>query len=110
MNVSYFKEKLEKEKEKLLRKKAFYESEDPVKDEQIESSYSFDDDTSEIEGHDRIVATTEETEGYIKDIEDALEKIEKGVYGTCEKNKEIIPEARLEVYPAARYCIKCQKY
>ena len=42
----------------------------------------------------------------IKDIEDALEKIEKGTYGKCEVCGEKIEEERLEANPAARTCIE----
>ncbi len=41
-------------------------------------------------------------------IETAIEKIEKGEYGICEKCKKPIPKKRLKFLPWARYCIKCQ--
>lgn len=40
------------------------------------------------------------------EIKHALEKIESGIYGTCEVNGEPIEEERLEVNPAARTCKK----
>lgn len=44
----------------------------------------------------------------IKEIEDALKKMEANTYGICEAcGGEIDPE-RLEVIPYARYCIKCE--
>jgi DnaK suppressor protein len=41
-----------------------------------------------------------------KDIDDALDKMEKGTYGLCEVDKEPISFDRLEADPAARTCIK----
>jgi len=41
------------------------------------------------------------------EIEDALDRIEEGVYGICEGNGEMIPVARLQAIPWARYCVKC---
>ena len=41
-----------------------------------------------------------------KDIEDALERMEKGTYGHCEICDESIPLKRLIANPAARTCIK----
>jgi DnaK suppressor protein len=38
----------------------------------------------------------------------ALEKINKGEYGKCEKCKKDIPLERLEVYPAASTCLECK--
>ncbi|NPB06925.1 MAG: TraR/DksA family transcriptional regulator [Aquificae bacterium] len=43
----------------------------------------------------------------IREIEYALEKINKGIYGMCEGCGEQIPEARLCAIPWTRYCAKC---
>ena len=40
-----------------------------------------------------------------KDVRDAIEKIAKGTYGTCEVSGEKIEVERLEANPAARTCI-----
>ncbi len=45
----------------------------------------------------------------IKEIEEALERIKHGEYGTCEECGEPIPEQRLRLFPAARLCVKCQE-
>ena len=52
------------------------------------------------------VPLVEELEGRHKDVEDALEKIENGLYGKCEECGEAIPLKRLEANPAARTCKK----
>lgn len=41
-------------------------------------------------------------------IDLALEKIEQGEYGTCERCGEDIAPARLEARPVAQYCIDCK--
>jgi DnaK suppressor protein len=41
-------------------------------------------------------------------VNDALIKIEKNIYCTCEYCGEKIPVKRLKAIPWARYCIKCQ--
>lgn len=46
---------------------------------------------------------------WIKEIDNALERIEEGSYGVCEGCNEAIPKKRLEAFPSARYCIKCQE-
>jgi RNA polymerase-binding transcription factor DksA len=43
----------------------------------------------------------------LADVERALQKIDEGTYGTCERCGQAIAEARLEAMPAARYCINC---
>jgi DnaK suppressor protein len=45
----------------------------------------------------------------IKEIEEALERIKLGDYGTCEDCGEPIPEQRLRLFPAARLCVRCQE-
>ena len=45
----------------------------------------------------------------IKEIEEALERIKHGEYGTCDECGEPIPEQRLRLFPAARLCVKCQE-
>lgn len=44
----------------------------------------------------------------LRDVTDALQRIADGSYGVCEGCDEQIPKKRLDVFPAARYCIKCK--
>jgi len=44
-------------------------------------------------------------EGELKDIEDALRRLDDGTYGICEECGKPIDEARLEAVPWARYCV-----
>jgi DnaK suppressor protein len=43
----------------------------------------------------------------LREVEDALVKLDDGSYGKCESCGGPIPEARLEAKPAARLCIAC---
>lgn len=51
-----------------------------------------------------LLATEEDTLGA---IEDALERIENGTYGTCEECQGSIPKARLDALPHTPVCVKC---
>lgn len=42
----------------------------------------------------------------MKEIDDALQRIEDGTYGICEGSDKPIPKARLEAIPWARYCVE----
>jgi len=42
----------------------------------------------------------------MKDVDDALAKLEQGTYGRCEVCGKPIAEARLEAMPSARTCIE----
>lgn len=43
----------------------------------------------------------------LRDLDDALAKLDAGSYGACERCGTEIGEARLEAMPAARLCITC---
>ena len=44
----------------------------------------------------------------VADIDGALQRIDDGTYGTCERCGKPIPEARLEALPTARFDAACQ--
>jgi len=43
------------------------------------------------------------------EIEEALKRIETGAYGVCEMSNKLIPHARLEAIPFARFTVECQQ-
>ena len=45
----------------------------------------------------------------LRDVEDALIRIEEGVYGFCEAGGETIGKTRLAAMPWARYCVDCAR-
>lgn len=57
---------------------------------------------------DLVFEQTDNEHRLLDEVEAALRRIEKGVYGVCEANGEKITIARLKVIPYARYCINCQ--
>lgn len=42
-------------------------------------------------------------------IDEALQRLEKGTYGSCEECDEEIPAARLQAVPFAKLCRTCQE-
>ncbi|KRT71518.1 MAG: transcriptional regulator, TraR/DksA family [Candidatus Rokubacteria bacterium CSP1-6] len=45
----------------------------------------------------------------LKEVVTALQKLDEGSFGSCERCGEVIAEKRLEALPFARYCIGCQR-
>lgn len=41
-------------------------------------------------------------------VQEALDRIEGGTFGSCESCDALIPERRLQVVPYAKFCVKCQ--
>lgn len=60
-----------------------------------------------IEEYETNTAVLKQLETQLVDVKDALEKIEKGTYGICEKCDKEIKHERLQANPAARTCIEC---
>ena len=72
-------------------------------------SQLLEDAAEEVEEYVTMLPIEHNMETRLKDINLALEKIEKGQYGKCEKcNKPILKE-KLKVCPEARFCVKCRK-
>lgn len=51
----------------------------------------------------------EREEKLLREIERALERIEKGTYGYCQETDEMIPFERLNAWPIARFSIDIQE-
>lgn len=54
------------------------------------------------------ISILEQVEAELSDIEHALKRLEDGTYGTCEACGKPIGDDRLEVLPAARFCLEDQ--
>ncbi|MEU6080128.1 TraR/DksA C4-type zinc finger protein [Streptomyces sp. NPDC047108] len=44
---------------------------------------------------------------HLTDLDEALDRLERGDYGRCERCGEPIPAGRLEARPAAVTCVRC---
>jgi DnaK suppressor protein len=44
----------------------------------------------------------------LRNIDEALLRLEEGEYGICEECEEEIPVGRLKIVPFARHCVKCK--
>lgn len=44
----------------------------------------------------------------LRNIDEALLRLEEGEYGICEECEEEIPLGRLKIVPFARHCVKCK--
>lgn len=67
-----------------------------------------DENASEVEEYTDNLALEENLEKQLRDVNDALAKIETGTFGKCENCDEEIPLDRLLAYPAAKNCLNCK--
>jgi RNA polymerase-binding transcription factor DksA len=57
---------------------------------------------------DTTLALIENKSDALRDVDEAIRRIEAKTYGLCEECEQMVPLGRLEVLPHARYCVKCQ--
>ncbi len=111
MNTKPFKEKLEIEKahiEEELPQIARFNEEtglwEATPDQDLMGEIDENDAADRFEDFEERSAVLATLQSRLKDINDALLKIEAGTYGTCEVSGEKIEEDRLNANPAARTC------
>ena len=67
------------------------------------------DDATEVSEQAKSLALRRHLEGMLTEIDRAIVRAERGLYGICEKCGKAISEERLEVKPSATLCIDCAK-
>lgn len=114
MDIEIFKNKLEKEKAELETALSSISSQNPQdtsdwqakpeEDNNEESGY--DENADRFEEYGNRNAVVEDLESRLKEVKEALNRIEDGTYGICEVSGEPIEEERLQANPAAKTCMK----
>ena len=116
---------LEEIKKELKRKKNLLEQElknFAKKDEKLEgdwdtkypkfessASNNLEEAADEVEEYSNLLPVEYSLETKLVDINKALDKVEKGNYGICEKCGKKIAVERLKVSPEAKNCLNCEK-
>lgn len=67
------------------------------------------DSVSEERSRELDMILTDREKRKLKQIDDALDRIEENTYGLCEECGVKIPKPRLRVMPFARFCVDCQE-
>lgn len=105
-DVENFKRKLLEMRRDLLgqvEKKKLYSKEvgeDGIPDSGDVAAYSY---SKEV-----LMGLGENERTKLRLVEEALAKIDEGIYGVCERCEEAIPVKRLDLLPFTRYCVQCQ--
>ena len=111
MNTDTYKTRLEEEKAKLEselksvgRKNPSNPNDWEAVPPQEEQEPDPNDVATNIEGYEDNTAILKDLEIRYNEVLAALDRIEKGTYGTCEVSGEAIEEDRLNADPAAKTC------
>jgi DnaK suppressor protein len=105
------KNTLEESKNKLLKELSLVGEEIRRNEKPPEVSNdvdAFDEETDEADTLSGQLAVAQDLKNRRADIELALQKIETGKYGICEKCKNEIGEEILSVDPESRFCKSCK--
>jgi len=109
------KEKLENEKKSIIKELESFASQDPKQKNNWETKYPNREDgdkseeADEVQEYENKLSVEHSLELKLKDVSEALDKIENGNYGVCEKCGKPIEEERLKAVPEAKFCVKDNK-
>jgi RNA polymerase-binding transcription factor DksA len=107
MDTATARARLDEIREGLDRSIAVLRGEHP---EETTSGYPLDpaDAGSNLTEVDRITAILDAAQRQRAEVLDALDRLERGSYGTCVDCGSPVPEGRLEARPEAARCVACQ--
>ncbi len=121
MNKDFSPEFIETRKKELLRQKGYVEEElkhiakCDLKGGMEECKAKFpqfgdkeEDNATEVDVYENYTSLEGNLETLVNEVDQALEKIAKGTYGQCSNCDQLIPEERLEAFPAAPLCLQCK--
>lgn len=105
------KEFIKKQKDILLKEKEKLEKQLKQLEKFPQYGDSADDNSEEVDMFVDQQGKEDKLLPYYQQVKLALKKIEKGTYGICENcgDKQLIDKKRLEAYPAATTCLKCDQ-
>ena len=113
IDTSHFREELEQQRERLLATIAHHDiGASSLNDDtgDLLSSSSTDnhlaDTASETYDRELDEGLEEDARGRLREVDDALARIESGTYGLCRVCGKEIPPERLEVVPWTTLCIE----
>ncbi len=113
-DLKNFEKKLLAEKQKLLKQRGH--TNELLKQPQREAGGEISGYRTHIadqggETYQREFASqlTSQESKILIEIDEALQRIQKGRFGICEMCQLKIPKARLEIIPYARFCVKCKE-
>jgi len=101
------KTRLEGELASFAQKDAKVAGDYDTKFPDLGTAQSSDEEATEVATYGNSLPVEYALELSLAEVNKALDKLEKGEYGNCEKCNQPIDSKRLEAMPEARNCVKC---
>ncbi|MBN1584845.1 TraR/DksA C4-type zinc finger protein [Candidatus Uhrbacteria bacterium] len=117
MNKDLIKEmesRLNSERTRLKEELESFASQNPKNSQDYNANFpnlgdKEDENAEEVDTFSTNLALERTLESNLRDIDDALDRIGKGIYGICKYCGKEIDEKRLQARPASSSCIECKK-
>jgi len=113
--IEELKERLETEKVSIEKELESFAKKDDSPKGDWETKYpnrengNMEEEADEVQEYGNLLPVEHSLELKLRDVNSALEKMENGTYGICEKCGKKIEEERLLVCPEAKTCLKDSK-
>lgn len=79
--------------------------------EEIEPASATDEDSADaaaaIYERGKVISLIQNREDRVRALDEAIERVRKGLYGTCKSCGEEIPAERLQIMPETSFCVRC---
>jgi DnaK suppressor protein len=105
--IDYYKKKLQTKREELLKIIARTEEEGRAADE--DTTVDLADKAANSYTKEFLFGQTNHDRFTLQLVNEALDRVKQGTYGSCVNCEEEIQSKRLEAVPWARHCISCQE-
>jgi RNA polymerase-binding transcription factor DksA len=117
MNKEFLKEmedNLRKEEVRLKSELAEFAQQNPKNTDDYDAKFpnmgdKEDENAEEVATYSTNLTLERTLEASLRDTEKALERIQKGTYGTCKYCNKEIDEKRLRARPSSSSCVDCKK-
>lgn len=112
--IEKIKKNLLEEKAKLEKELLRFAKKDPKAEGGFNTEYKNygdedEENAKEIAEYSDNLALEKSLESSLRDVNDALKRIEDGTYGVCKYCGEVMPEGRIEARPASSACVLCKE-
>ncbi|HKZ51935.1 MAG TPA: TraR/DksA C4-type zinc finger protein [Candidatus Acidoferrales bacterium] len=104
--LDYYKKKLEAKREELQHMMALAEEEGRASDD---ATQDIADKAANSYTKEFLFSQSNHERFILQLVDEAMERIKNGGYGTCVHCREEVQQKRLEAVPWARHCIACQE-
>ena len=108
MDTDTARKRLEEMRGELDKSIMVLQGEQPAERGGSDSPQDPADAGTNLSENDRTQAVLAAAKVQLRAVQDALQRIEHGTYGTCADCGSAIPEGRLDARPEASRCVKCQ--